>query len=322
MKRLALPLLLLLLARTSIAPAVTVDQCSVFVSVPGASGSGTCIAPQGLVLTCAHVVRHQPAAVRFPDGRHFATRTVREDRVRDLALLRFDAPEGIPCTAVAKELPPAGARLWGVGYPRGQGPWVRDGAGLGLLAGTPTFLRAGFTVIEGDSGGGVFAATGELVGVIDGYFTQDRSHSCNAVPLGDVLDFLREAQCPGGRCPLLPRPPPQPWAPVPALPVAPVPAPPPSVPAPEAGLSQKLDRLIQEVESLKHTPAPPGPRGEKGEPGAKGEPGPPGPPGKDGQPADPAQLEALRKRVAALEQLLQALGSVEVVVEPQTPARK
>jgi Trypsin-like peptidase domain len=291
----------------------TVDQATVRVETEDGLGSGTCIDPSGLVLTCAHVTRGRAAGVTFPDGRHFATRTVAEDGPHDLSLLKFQAPADVPWTGVGRELPPADARLWGVGYPRGRGPWVRDGEYLGILPGRPAFLKASFTVIEGDSGGGVFTESGALVGVIDGYFTIDPRHSCNAVPLNEIKAFLQQVQCPGGRCPV----PSRPWAvPAPAQPAPAPSSPPATAPAPpQDDLSSRLDKILQELESLKKTP---GPKGDKGDPGP---PGPPGPPGKDGKSADPAQLQALEKRVAALEQLLQALGSVEAIVEPQMAPR-
>jgi hypothetical protein len=321
MKRHFITAFALLVLCAAAAAGRTVDQATVRVETEDGLGSGTCIDPTGLVLTCQHVTRGRQAAITFPDGKHFATQTLAEDRQHDLALLKFQAPADVPWTGVGQDLPPTDARVWGVGYPRGKGPWVRDGEYLGLLPGRPPFLKASFTVIEGDSGGGVFTAAGALVGVIDGYFTADPRHTCNAVPLGDVRTFLQQVQCPGGRCPIQPRPwvVPAPTQPAPVPPPQPAPAPVPG-PTPDAGgdLGSKLDKILQELETLKKTPGPKGEKGEKGEPGPPGPAGPQGPPGKDGKNADPAPLQALQKRIDALEQLLKALGSVEAIVEPQT----
>lgn len=127
---------------------------------------------QGLVLTNWHVVRDSRSAVlvQFPDGFQSAGTVVRWDEAWDLAALVIWKPKATPVTIAAA--PPAiGDTLTIAGF--GRGPY-REESGqcldyLSPATGYPReFVELKATARQGDSGGPIFNASGELAGVLFG----------------------------------------------------------------------------------------------------------------------------------------------------------
>jgi hypothetical protein len=278
-----------------------VDRCSVLVQVQGGMGSGTCVSADGLVLTCAHVVGgNRSAVVTFPTGERFTSSVVAADATDDLAALALDG-RAPAATAVAEAEPGPGETVWGVGYPRGAGPFVHQGPCEGERDTPRPVLRVGYGVQPGDSGGGVFDSRGRLVGVVWGYYGGDEGRHANAVTLTCIRRFLGRLR----GSPATPAPP------APPPPATPGPMPPPPA---ASDLAAKVDALIASVEELKKIKAQPGPKGDpgpagpKGDKGDKGDPGPQGSVGPPGPVAELPQLADLQNRVAALEQAIKNLG--------------
>ena len=146
---------------------------------PGGSrcyGSGTLVhkdATQGVVVTCAHLFRGQTgkAMVTFPDGRPIVAELVAVDRAWDLAALKIAPPQATPAT-VATEHPKPGDPLRSCGYGCDGRYWCNQGRALGYArtAATKTYetLELSGCARDGDSGGPVFNASGELVAVLWG----------------------------------------------------------------------------------------------------------------------------------------------------------
>src|SRR5436309_3471759 len=59
-------------------------------------GSGVIWTSDGLIVTNAHVARHNREDVELPDGRRFVATVIARDPRRDLAALRVDARELTP----------------------------------------------------------------------------------------------------------------------------------------------------------------------------------------------------------------------------------
>lgn len=127
---------------------------------------------QGLVLTNWHVVRESRSAVlvQFPDGFQSAGTVVRWDEAWDLAALVIWKPTATP-VPIAGAPPAVGEPLTIAGF--GRGPY-REQTGpcteyLSPGSGYPhelVELRA--RARQGDSGGPIFNARGELAGVLFG----------------------------------------------------------------------------------------------------------------------------------------------------------
>ncbi|MFM1903296.1 MAG: hypothetical protein RLZZ440_1196 [Planctomycetota bacterium] len=145
---------------------------------------------QGLVLTNWHVVRDSRSAVlvQFPDGFQSAGTVVRWDEAWDLAALVIWKPTATP-VPIAAAPPAVGDTLTIAGF--GRGPYREEtGPCLDYLSpgtGYPReFLELQATARQGDSGGPIFNARGELAGVLFGQADGRTIGSCSA----RVREFL------------------------------------------------------------------------------------------------------------------------------------
>lgn len=334
----------------------TVTDCSVKIELAGGSGSGTVVkrskGPKILV-TAAHVVeRQKEVTVIFPSGNKQKAKVIKESTKADVALLSLENDD-CPATALGEKSPRPGDKVWIVGYPLGKGPSVREGKCTGNSGKTTVGLRINIPVNFGDSGGGIFAADGGLVGVTHGFVVSDPWKQGVASPWEEIVDLFREldkagvpAECPGGRCPL------------PMYPYTP-PKAPPTMPPLDRPMMEKFDimernfRRLQEdqlvvlnkmmeiqksLETMKSTPGPAGPpgergpagpsgtsvrgdpgapggRGEKGDKGDPGDRGPSGPAGPPGKDGSSPEIDSLKRRIENLEKALE--GGIRIQVQPK-----
>jgi hypothetical protein len=183
-------------------------------------GSGTIVdknGPAALVLTCGHLFREGigRVVVVAPDNRTYAARVLDVDSAWDIAVLMIGAPDA-PAIPIAPS-PPAGRET--LAY-AGFGPQGRFASGSGRLVGyvrmqgTPTADTLQFTgsARQGDSGGPIVNARGQLVGLIVG--TNGRiviGPSCR--PIKRILERFVGPRAPGGR-----RAPTEGWSRVPGRP--------------------------------------------------------------------------------------------------------
>ncbi len=137
-------------------------------------GSGVLVdinASQALVLTNWHVVRDSRSAVlvQFPDGFQSAGTVLRVDSVWDLAAIVIWKPNVEP-VPLASHAPGIGEQLTIAGY--GRGPYREVGGCTQYLSpgsGQPMELvELVAEARQGDSGGPIFNARGELAGVLFG----------------------------------------------------------------------------------------------------------------------------------------------------------
>ncbi|MBM4023779.1 MAG: trypsin-like peptidase domain-containing protein, partial [Planctomycetes bacterium] len=127
---------------------------------------------QGLVLTNWHVVRDSRSAVlvQFADGFQSAGTVIRWDEAWDLAALVIWKPRATP-VSIAAAPPAIGEPLTIAGYGRGS---YREESGPCLDYLSPgsdyprEFVELKATARQGDSGGPIFNAGGELSGVLFG----------------------------------------------------------------------------------------------------------------------------------------------------------
>ena len=190
-------------------------------AIPGKPGmtlqaSAVCIGRSNdscVCITAAHTFRNRPPRVYvIHEGKSLAAYDVRICERYDFAAfeIRFDA--SIDCASLLYEAPlgtEATAEGWGAGRYRSingtiDRRWFQDVATGMQLGG----FSSAEPIIAGDSGGGVFTRSGELVGVIIRSDLQGRS---SFVPLKHCQAFLRrhypDLQCGGGSGPALVRDP-------------------------------------------------------------------------------------------------------------------
>lgn len=138
---------------------------------------------QGLVLTNWHVVRDSRSAVlvQFADGFQSAGTVIRWDEAWDLAAVVIWRPKATP-VSIAPEAPVPGEPLTIAGYGRGA---YREQTGactdyLSPGAGYPKeFVELVAKARQGDSGGPIFNARGELAGVLFGQNDGRTTGSCS-----------------------------------------------------------------------------------------------------------------------------------------------
>src|SRR2546422_2607724 len=141
------------------------------------AGSAVVIAPDGFLLTSAHVVdgtRHGTAA--FTDGRELDIEVVGRDPLSDLAVVRARGDSLHPIEIGDADRLRVGQLVVAVGNPRGYAGSVTAGVvsalgrSLGTRAGTATRLvenviQTDAALNPGNSGGALVDGTGRLIGV-------------------------------------------------------------------------------------------------------------------------------------------------------------
>ena len=182
-----------------------------FVEVPG-GGTGTafCVDPTGLFVTNEHVVRGagtgEVILVLDPalaTERVLKARVVREDKGKDLALLRVDGVKGLPSLPLGSvegvsEL----ADVVACGFPLGKGLAAdrREYPAISVNAGSISALRhvkgelhrvqIDIPVTFGNSGGPVLDDTGAVVGVVVAGHDAGRTRINLAIPVSHLSAFL------------------------------------------------------------------------------------------------------------------------------------
>jgi hypothetical protein len=160
-------------------------------------GSGTLVhkdKSQGIVLTCDHVAKFGAVTVLFPDGSRYEARRIGRDMAHDLTALVIAPPAAEP-VAIATAWPRVGEPVTVAGY--GPDGTYRAHTGRGVP--THETLEISGGVREGDSGGPMLNARGELVGVIWG----TNGRVTGGAYCGRVRKFLGGifGRCPPGGCP-------------------------------------------------------------------------------------------------------------------------
>ncbi len=136
-------------------------------------GSGVIIAGDGRIVTNAHVVEGADRVrVALTDGREFDAKVIGVDKPTDLAVLDVEAT-GLPVLPFGdSEKPRVGDVLLAVGNPLGVGQTVTMGIlsakGRATGAGDGSyedFLQTDAPINQGNSGGALVTAQGELIGI-------------------------------------------------------------------------------------------------------------------------------------------------------------
>jgi S1-C subfamily serine protease len=143
----------------------------------GGSGSAVVLAPDGFLLTAAHVVAGTSGGeATFSDGRRSRFGVVGRDGLSDLAVVRANAGDLVPIEVGDADHLRVGQLVVAVGSPMGLSGTVTAGVVSALGRALPARAGSATRVIEnviqtdaalnpGNSGGALVDATGRLVGV-------------------------------------------------------------------------------------------------------------------------------------------------------------
>ncbi len=134
-------------------------------------GSGFIVSGDGLILTNAHVVNGaDEITVRLTDRREFSARLVGADPQTDVAVLRIDA-EGLPTVRLGDPSKVrVGEPVLAIGSPYGFENTVTSGIVSAKSRSLPDdtfvpFIQTDVAVNPGNSGGPLFDARGEVIGI-------------------------------------------------------------------------------------------------------------------------------------------------------------
>jgi hypothetical protein len=205
---------------------------------------------QGIVVTCAHLFRGRAGkvVVTFGDGTPSEAELVAADRAWDLAALKIAPPQAEP-VVVATAHPQPGDPLQSCGYGPDGRYWCNRGRALGYArtAATRTHetLALSGSARDGDSGGPVFSASGELVAVLWG--TDGRM--VGGTFCGRVRRFLAGIFAPGCLPNQRPRPAPSPPGTSPGQPSLP------GLDSYIAEIRQRLDGLVGRLDDARQQQA-------------------------------------------------------------------
>jgi serine protease Do len=180
-------------------------RTAVLVQTADGHGSGFFIAPDGYILTNAHVVGGALHVRIVTADRQAAliAEVVRSDPARDVALLRLMAPlaEPAPVLPIRTDWPTVGTRVYLVGAPRD--PRLQDSVTSGIVSawrrhfaviGThQDFIQSDVNAQPGNSGGPLLDENGNIVGMTDiGTEIDGNATGLNYfIPIGEALDALR-----------------------------------------------------------------------------------------------------------------------------------
>jgi Do/DeqQ family serine protease len=139
-------------------------------------GSGVIVAPEGIVVTNAHVVRGggtPEIRVALADKREFDAHVILQDEKTDVAVLKIDASEGnFPSIGIEdSDTLEVGDMVLAIGNPFGVGQTVTSGI-VSALARTeigrgdaPVFIQTDAAINPGNSGGALVDMQAKLVGI-------------------------------------------------------------------------------------------------------------------------------------------------------------
>lgn len=165
------------------------------------AGSGVIISQDGYILTNNHVINGANSVkVRLRDATEYDATIIGSDSDNDIALLKVNATGLSPATFGDSNSLAVGDYVVAIGNPLGElGGTVTDGI-ISALARKVTIEDTQMTLLQtnaqvnpGNSGGGLFNANGELVGIVNAKQSATEVEGIAfAIPINNVLDILSD----------------------------------------------------------------------------------------------------------------------------------
>lgn len=166
------------------------------------AGSGVIISEDGYIITNHHVIDGaNNITVTLRDGTTSYTAVlIGSDADNDIALLKVDATGLYPATFGDSSTLAVGDYVVAIGNPLGElGGTVTDGIISALARDVTiegkdmTLLQTNAQISPGNSGGGLFNANGELVGVVNAKDSATEVEGIAfAIPINNVLDIIND----------------------------------------------------------------------------------------------------------------------------------
>ena len=165
-----------------------------------ASGTGFVVHPDGLIVTCAHVVNDSKNVDVKLGGKTYRGTVVKTDQEHDLALVRVQPDEPLRYLAIATSTPSLGTSARVFGFPMtdqlGRTMKLTTGtvSGFDNVGDKSTRLQLDATANPGNSGGPVTNDDGAVLGVVDSILAGGKVADMSfAVPGNQLQKFLDES---------------------------------------------------------------------------------------------------------------------------------
>ncbi|MBR4797901.1 MAG: trypsin-like peptidase domain-containing protein, partial [Oscillospiraceae bacterium] len=176
-------------------------------SISQGAGSGVIIDSDGYIATCYHVIDGASSVtVTLPDGTAYPAKVYGYDADNDVAVVKIEA-SGLPVAVLADSSKlKVGENVFAIGNPLGSlGGTVTDGIVSALdreveVEGQEmTLLQTSAAVNHGNSGGGLFNAKGELIGIVNAKSAGEDVEGLGfAIPSNIVLEVVTKIMSEGG----------------------------------------------------------------------------------------------------------------------------
>lgn len=170
--------------------------------VQSGAGSGVIISQDGYILTCAHVVSGATSVkvqLNGSDESYDAT-VVGQDSTSDIAVLKIDAAGLTPAVIGDSDALAVGEVAVAVGNPLGTlSNTVTDGIVSALNRQVTvqnndmTLIQTDASISPGNSGGGLFNANGELIGIVNAKSSYSEAEGIGfAIPINTAMEIGRQ----------------------------------------------------------------------------------------------------------------------------------
>ena len=169
--------------------------------VQSGAGSGVIISQDGYILTCAHVVDGATSVkVQLQNGETYDATIVGSDATSDIAVLKIEAAGLTPAVIGDSSALAVGETVVAVGNPLGTlSNTVTDGIISALNREVTvedndmTLLQTNASISPGNSGGGLFNANGELIGVVNAKSSYSEAEGIGfAIPIDSAMEIAQQ----------------------------------------------------------------------------------------------------------------------------------
>lgn len=166
-----------------------------------ASGSGVILTTDGYIATCAHVVEDANSIhVTLNDDTVYDAVLVGTDSKNDIAIIKIDAQNLIAAELGESDMITVGEDVIAIGNPLGE---LRGTATAGIISATSrivtvenqemTLIQTDAAINSGNSGGGLFNANGQLIGIVNAKVSSSGVEGLGfAIPLNSVLKEIND----------------------------------------------------------------------------------------------------------------------------------
>ena len=172
--------------------------------VESGAGSGVIISSDGYILTCAHVVDGASTITVTIDDKDYTATLVGEDTTSDVAVIKIDATGLTPATVGDSDSLKVGQSVMAVGNPLGELGGTVTGGMISALnrsvtiqgtssTNTMSLIQMDASVSPGNSGGGLFNMSGELVGIVNAKSSSSDAEGLGfAIPINDAIKVAQQ----------------------------------------------------------------------------------------------------------------------------------